>query len=66
MRPAEAIEAPVSPNTALLLSGGAKFGFGLIQQRTDGTIQVDMVDYGPGKADGNFRFALHADGSPAQ
>jgi hypothetical protein len=47
------------------LTGGANFGFGLIQQRTDGAIQVDMVDYSSGKADAGFRFAVHADGSPA-
>jgi hypothetical protein len=47
------------------LTGGANFGFGLIQQRADGAIQVDMVDSSTGKADSGFRFALHADGSPA-
>jgi hypothetical protein len=48
------------------LTGGASFGFGLIQQRPDGAIVVDMIDYATGKADSAFHFALHADGSPAQ
>jgi hypothetical protein len=47
------------------LTGGASYGFGLLQQRADGAIQVDMVDYATGKTDTGFRFALHADGSPA-
>ncbi len=47
------------------LTGGATFGFGLIQQRADGAIQVDMIDSATGHADTGFRFALHADGSPA-
>jgi hypothetical protein len=47
------------------LTGGANYGFGLVQQRADGAIQVDMIDYSTGNADTAFRFALHADGSPA-
>ena len=47
------------------LTGGATFGFGLIQQRADGAIQVDVIDSATGHADTAFRFALHADGSPA-
>ncbi len=47
------------------LTGAANFGYGLIQQRTDGAIAVDMIDYQSGGADGSFRFALKADGSPA-
>jgi hypothetical protein len=47
------------------LTGGANFGFGLIQQRADGAIEVNMVDYVTGKADAGFGFALHADGSAA-
>lgn len=47
------------------LTGGATFGFGLIQQRADGAIQVDMIDSATGHADTGFRFALHADGSAA-
>jgi predicted phosphodiesterase len=47
------------------LTGGANYGFGLLQQRTDGAIQVDMIDSSTGGADTAFRFALHPDGSPA-
>lgn len=47
------------------LTGGANYGFGLLQQRADGAIQVDMVDYSTGNVDTAFRFALHPDGSPA-
>ena len=47
------------------LTGGANYGFGLLQQRADGAIQVDMVDYSTGGADTSFRFAVNADGSAA-
>ncbi len=47
------------------LTGGANYGFGLVQQRADGAIQVDMIDSSTGNADTAFRFALHADGTPA-
>lgn len=47
------------------LVGGAKFGFGLVNQRADGAIEVDVVEAGTGKADTSFHFALKADGSPA-
>jgi hypothetical protein len=47
------------------LTGGANYGFGLIQQRADGAIQVDMIDSSTGAADTAFRFALKADGTPA-
>ena len=47
------------------LTGGANYGFGLIQQRTDGAIQVDMADYASGQLDTAFRFAVHPDGSSA-
>jgi hypothetical protein len=47
------------------LTGGANYGFGLVQQRSDGAIQVDMIDYSTGKADSSFRFAVKPDGTPA-
>ena len=47
------------------LVGSGNYGYGLVQQRTDGAIQVDMIDYQTGQADTSFRFALKADGSPA-
>lgn len=47
------------------LTGSKNYGFGLFSQRSDGSIQVDMVDYQSGATDGQFRFAVHADGSSA-
>jgi hypothetical protein len=47
------------------LTGGASYGFGLIQQRSDGAIQVDMIDSTTGQPDTSFRFALKPDGTPA-
>lgn len=44
------------------LTGGANHGFGLVSQRADGAVQVDMIDYQTGMADLAFRFALKADG----
>ena len=41
------------------------YGYGLVQQRADGALQVDMVDYGTGQLDTAFRFAVRADGSAA-
>jgi hypothetical protein len=36
-----------------------------LQQRADGAIQVDMVDYATGALDTAFRFAVNPDGSSA-
>jgi hypothetical protein len=47
------------------LVGGGDYGFALVQQRADGAIQVDMIDYATGLADESFRFALRPDGSAA-
>jgi hypothetical protein len=47
------------------LSGSANYGFGLVTQRSDGTIQVDEYDYQTMKADTSFRFALNPDGTAA-
>ena len=47
------------------LTGSSNFGFGLVQQRADGTIQVDVLDYQSLNFDPSFRFAVHADGSSA-
>ena len=47
------------------LTGGKGFGFGLITQRTDKALQVDMVDIVSGLADTTFRFAIRPDGTPA-
>lgn len=47
------------------LTGGKGFGYGVFNQRSDGAIQVDMIDYVSGLADASFRFAVKPDGSPA-
>jgi len=46
------------------LTGGT-YGFGLVTQRSDGTIQVDAYDYSTVSAEPAFRFAVNPDGSPA-
>lgn len=48
------------------LTGNKNYGFGVFNQRNDGTIQVDVLDYDTGLADSYFRFAVHPDGSPAK
>jgi hypothetical protein len=47
------------------ISGSKNYGFGIISQRSDGSLQVDMIDYAAGTYDVGFRFAVKADGSPA-
>ena len=47
------------------LVSGTNYGYGLISQRPDGAIQVDMIDYATGQPDLAFRFAVHPDGSAA-
>ena len=47
------------------LTGSATYGFGLLQQRSDKAIQVDMINYQTGAFDTTFRFALNPDGSAA-
>jgi len=47
------------------LSGSGNYGFGLIQQRADNAIQVDMLDYSTMQPDTSFEFAVNPDGSAA-
>jgi hypothetical protein len=47
------------------LTGNKNYGFGIVSQRPDGSLTVDMIDYASGQADGNFHFAVKADGSSA-
>lgn len=47
------------------LTGGASYGYAVIQQRQDGAMQVDMVDWQTGQPDPGFRFAVKPNGSPA-
>jgi len=60
-----------SQNEVLFGNGGAPlvnastYGFGLITQRQDKSIQVDAIDVNTGSPDLQFRFAVKPDGSPA-
>jgi hypothetical protein len=47
------------------LTGGKNYGFAVIQQRPDQSLQVDMLDYATLNADTAFRFAVKADGTAA-
>jgi hypothetical protein len=46
------------------LTGSGNYGFGLVQQRADGAIQFDMIDYQSKQPDTSFTFAVKADGTP--
>ncbi len=53
----------------LIGNGGAPltardFGFGLFNQRSDGAIVVDMMNWQTGQADPAFHFVVHPDGTP--
>lgn len=60
-----------SPKEMLVGNGGAPptgskdYGFGVVLQRADGTLQADVLDYQTLNFDPQFRFAVHPDGSPA-
>ena len=58
-------EVTIGNGGAPLTSPSANYGFGLVQQRTDGAIQVDAVDYATMKRDPSFVFAVNPDGSVA-
>jgi Calcineurin-like phosphoesterase len=47
------------------LTGNRNYGFGLVQRREDGAIQVDMFDYFTRLPDKSFEFAVNPDGTPA-
>jgi hypothetical protein len=47
------------------LTGSANYGFGVVSQRADGALNVDVIDYSTGLADSAFHFAVKADGSAA-
>ena len=47
------------------LTGAANYGFGMVSQRPDGALAVDVIDYSTGLADSAFHFAVKADGTPA-
>ncbi|MEO7110989.1 MAG: hypothetical protein ABI183_11175 [Polyangiaceae bacterium] len=60
-----------TPRQMLVGNGGAPptgskdYGFGVVIQRPDGTIQADVLDYQSLNFDPYFRFAVKPDGSPA-
>jgi hypothetical protein len=47
------------------ITGGVDYGYALVQRRSDGAIQVDMIDYQTGKPTPGLGFAVKADGSSA-
>ncbi len=47
------------------LTGSGNYGFGLVTQRQDGTIEIDAMDYQSLQSDPSFRFAVHPDGTIA-
>ncbi|HXN31888.1 MAG TPA: hypothetical protein VN894_08505, partial [Polyangiaceae bacterium] len=58
-------EVVIGNGGAPLTSSRANYGFGLVQQRPDGSIRFDVVDYATMQRDTTFAFAVNADGSPA-
>jgi hypothetical protein len=59
-------EVIIGNGGAPLTSSAANYGLGVIEQRPDGAIQVDVIDYVTMKPDANFSFAVRADGSPVR
>jgi hypothetical protein len=47
------------------LGGSTNYGFGMVSQRADGALAVDMIDYASGATDPVFHFAVNPDGSAA-
>lgn len=47
------------------LTSGGNYGYGLVTQRPDLSIQINMIDYQTGQPVPNFQFALKPDGTPA-
>ena len=58
-------KAVIIGNGGAPISSGQNYGYGVFTQRTDGSIQVDMMDYETNAPDMSFRFAVKADGTPA-
>ncbi len=57
-------EVVIGNGGAPLTSSRANYGFGLVQQRADGNVQVDVLDYETMKPDTSFSFAVTPDGAP--
>jgi hypothetical protein len=45
------------------LSGSADYGYGLVEQQSNGNLSVDMIDYQSGAADSSFHFVVTPTGS---
>jgi hypothetical protein len=45
------------------LGSGKSYGYGLVQRRADGSLDVDEIDYQSGQADPSFHFRVEADGT---
>jgi hypothetical protein len=58
-------EVVIGNGGAPLTSSGVNYGFGLVQQRADNAIQVDVIDYETMLRDTTFTFAVDPDGTPA-
>ncbi len=67
----EYYHSSTNPREVVIGNGGAplstnqNYGYGIVTQRSDGAVQVDMYDYQSNKPDTSFRFAVNPDGSPA-
>ena len=47
------------------LATSSNYGYGIVAERTDGSLTVDMYDYQSNQADPSFHFAVYPNGSPA-
>jgi hypothetical protein len=54
-------QQPIIGNGGAPLTGGVNYGYGLIEQLSNGNISVDMIDYESGAKDSSF----HKDFTPA-
>jgi predicted phosphodiesterase len=48
------------------ITGSGNYGFGLISQRSDGALTVDVIDYQSNQADPSFHFVITAGGTLTQ
>jgi hypothetical protein len=48
------------------LTSGKNYGFGVVSQRADQVLDIDMIDYSTGLADSAFHFAVKPDGTATQ
>jgi hypothetical protein len=63
----------VGSNGVIFGNGGAPltgsnvdFGYGLVRQLSNGTLQIDSYDYQTNQPDPSFVFFLNPDGTPVQ